>query len=175
MKGFVMVLEIKAPNALSIPKIFLAGSIDQGKAEEWQKTVVNDLKNLEANLIVFNPRRDEWDSSWVDGDSRLKNQIYWELKYLKESNIIFYYFDPKGQAPVTMLEFGKYIGDSSKKLIVVCPDGFWRKANVVQTALFYGHDKVFNSLDEGIIELRAYLNTWFRSDFVVSAPQTNLA
>lgn len=56
--------EIKAPNKISDAghTIFLAGSIEMGKAENWQDKVVRLLKDKE--VIIFNPRRDDWDSSW---------------------------------------------------------------------------------------------------------------
>ena len=66
--------EIKAPAPLkcsgaSAPlswsngkSIFLAGSIEMGIAESWQEKVVQELKN--EPVIILNPRRDDWDSSW---------------------------------------------------------------------------------------------------------------
>ena len=55
-------IEIKAP-IRTMKTVFLAGSIDMGSAVNWQKQVVDALK--EENVVVYNPRRDDWDSSWV--------------------------------------------------------------------------------------------------------------
>lgn len=38
------------------------------------------------------------------------------------------YFAPKTKAPITLLELGLFA--ASKKLLVCCPEGFWRKGNV---------------------------------------------
>jgi len=64
---------IKAPNKLIFdePKsIFLAGSIEMGKAENWQERVTKELKKFD-NVVIFNPRRDDWDSTW---EQKIDNQ-----------------------------------------------------------------------------------------------------
>ena len=43
--------------------VFLAGSIEMGKAEDWQARVGNLF--LEQNYNVFNPKREDWDASWI--------------------------------------------------------------------------------------------------------------
>jgi len=48
---------------LEIPSVFLAGSIETGKATDWQTDMGNFLSA--RGFAVFNPRRDEWDASWV--------------------------------------------------------------------------------------------------------------
>ena len=68
-------LEVKAPNSyLLIPRqqrVFLAGSIEMGKAENWQTRLVDSLKEREG--LILNPRRDDWDSlgSRLNGNCRL--------------------------------------------------------------------------------------------------------
>jgi len=58
---------IKAPEPLDFdrtrPSVFLAGSIEQGAAEDWQTTVVTALQD--CNITILNPRRDAWDASWL--------------------------------------------------------------------------------------------------------------
>ncbi len=58
---------IKAPNTISLipfePAIFLAGSIEMGKAENWQQRIERELTKCDG--VIFNPRRDDWDSSWI--------------------------------------------------------------------------------------------------------------
>ena len=109
-------------------KIFLAGSIDQGKAIDWQ-TQISDLLSA-APITVFNPRRDDWDSSWVQdiSNEQFRYQVEWELEHMEMADKILMFYDPKGQAPITLLEMGLHATDG--KLIVCCPDGFWRKGNV---------------------------------------------
>ena len=52
----------------------------------------------------------------------------WELDKLKKASIIPMYFQPGTKSPITLLELGLFA--DSGKLIVCCPDGFWRKGNV---------------------------------------------
>jgi len=123
--------EIKAPNKINDggKTIFLAGSIEQGTAERWQDEVIKLLKD-EKDVIVFNPRRDNWDSSWVQdiSNKQFKEQVEWELKAQEHADKILMYFDPKTKSPISLLELGLYA--DSGKLIVVCPKGFWKKGNV---------------------------------------------
>ena len=123
-------VEIKAPNNLEIvgTTIFLAGSIEMGTAENWQEIVV---KRFETHLITFfNPLRDEWDSSWKQEqkETKFNEQVNWEMNNLEDCDIIFMYFDPGTKSPISLLELGLHA--SSGKMIVVCPNGFWRKGNV---------------------------------------------
>ena len=41
--------------------VFLAGSIENGKADDWQKDIVEYINNYfsEYNINIFNPRRDD--------------------------------------------------------------------------------------------------------------------
>jgi hypothetical protein len=43
--------------------VFLAGSIEMGKAEDWQKKLEGICDDF--GYDVLNPRRDDWDSSWT--------------------------------------------------------------------------------------------------------------
>jgi hypothetical protein len=123
-------------------QIFLAGSIEMGVANGWQESVAGKLeqaiKNLPVGegaiggdqLVLLNPRRDDWGSSWqpVREDPHFRQQVRWELSSLDQANWILMYFDPATKSPISLLELGLHA--SSGKLVVVCPDGFWRKGNV---------------------------------------------
>ena len=110
------------------PSVFLAGSIEMGKAEDWQKTVENELKDFE--ITIFNPRRDDWDSSWTQEQSnpQFNHQVNWELNKFESCHIIFMYFSPETQSPISLLELGRFAGRGN--VVVCCPKGFWRKGNV---------------------------------------------
>lgn len=144
-------IEIQAPNDLKTKDgyktIFLAGSIEMGKAEEWQKKIVDSLKK--KPYIFFNPRRDDWDSSWgqTKDDVNFTTQVTWELKALEAADYIVMYFDPETQSPISLLEMGLHA--RSGKLIVICPNGFWKKGNVDVTADFY-NVKQLDSIDKFI-------------------------
>lgn len=151
-------IEVKAPNkaptSLGI-HIFLAGSIEMGVAEAWQERIVNDLRDEEG--MLFNPRRDNWDSSWkqTKTNPQFSEQVNWELDYLTQSDLVIFYFDPGTKSPVTLMELGYMIGLGKMEIVVCCPDGFWRKGNV--EILCDGHNvPVVNTYDELIIKVKAY-------------------
>ncbi|MCE6959587.1 nucleoside 2-deoxyribosyltransferase domain-containing protein [Cereibacter sphaeroides] len=52
--------------ALDLPArrtLFLAGSIDMWRAGDWQADIARALQDLD--VVIYNPRRSSWDSSWV--------------------------------------------------------------------------------------------------------------
>lgn len=128
---------IQAPNRVDWEApitIFLAGSIEMGVAEDWQNEAIDLFKKLlpkglQSKVQILNPRRDDWDSTWerTYEDPQFSQQVRWELKSLQESDYILMYFDPGTKSPITLLELGLFVG---KNLIVVCPEGYWRKGNV---------------------------------------------
>lgn len=136
--------EIQSPNKpdidLDTPSIFLAGSIgcldSGGQAEDWQKTVCELLKD--EDVILYNPRRLDWDSSWKQSiyDLNFLEQVEWELDKLEESHYIFMYFDPNTKSPISLLELGLHA--NSKRILVCCPNGFWRQGNVDIVCVRYG-------------------------------------
>jgi len=132
-------IEIQAPHHLKLKHgyttIFLAGSIEMGKAEEWQKKIITSVPN--KPLIFFNPRRDDWDSSWaqIPTDEGFREQVEWELEALEVADYIVMYFDPKTISPVSLIEFGLHAKE--EKLIMICPEGYFKKGNIDITCEFY--------------------------------------
>lgn len=127
-------IEIKPPSLLPDTtdtrlKIFLAGSIEMGVAIDWQSKLVEELKTVK-DIIILNPRRDEWDPSWEQSitNPEFKAQVNWELDALSIADLIVVYFDENTKSPITMLEFGQYY--QSGKMIVACPKGFYRRGNL---------------------------------------------
>jgi hypothetical protein len=142
-------IEIQAPNELITKNgyisVFLGGSIEMGKAEDWQKVLIKALSDKQ--IIFLNPRRNDWDSTWEQTitNPEFKLQVTWELTALEFSDIIVMYFDPNTKSPISLLELGLHA--KSKKLIVFCPEGFWRKGNVDIVCEKYGITQV-DSVDE---------------------------
>ena len=108
--------------------VFLAGSIDMGSAEDWQACIATALQD--TDLTLLNPRRDHWDSSWEQrlSNPQFREQVEWELDAQEQAAMIAMYFAPSSQAPISLLELGLFA--DSGKLVVCCPDGYWRKGNV---------------------------------------------
>ena len=123
--------QIQAPNPIPTKgfSIFLAGSIEMGVAENWQTRIIKEFEDWD-DILFLNPRRDDWDSSWIQSidNPQFNEQVNWELNAMELANMIVMYFDPTTKSPISLLELGLH--SKSKKMIVCCPDGFWRKGNV---------------------------------------------
>jgi hypothetical protein len=97
-------------------------------AKPWQCRVVSFFRDRE-DVVILNPRRDEWDASWkqVKSNKNFRQQVEWELEGLEAANIILMYFDPATKSPISLLELGLF---HKCNIHIVCPSGFWRKGNV---------------------------------------------
>jgi hypothetical protein len=119
------------PAAWSAPAsahvVFLAGSIEMGTATDWQSELVAALPE---NVVALNPRRAEWDSSWRQSieEPNFREQVEWELDGLDRASTIAMWFAPETRAPITLLELGLHA--RSGKLVIGCPEGFWRRGNI---------------------------------------------
>lgn len=146
---------IKPPTAIDLdsdkPAVFLAGSIEMGKAEDWQKKVEIAVQDLEVTIL--NPRRDNWDSSWVQSidNAVFREQVEWELQGLEMATYRIFHFEAGTQSPITLMELGlcAMFGNN----IVHCADGFWRKGNVDVLCARYGIAQASN-LEAAIAWLR---------------------
>jgi hypothetical protein len=126
--------EIKPPQSIvkncniNYKKIFLAGTIEMGNSEDWQSKLSNVLSD--RPYTVLNPRRADWDSSWTQEfeNPQFYQQVTWELNALDKADIIILYLLPDSKSPISLMELGLYA--NSGKLLVCCPNGFWRKGNV---------------------------------------------
>lgn len=123
--------------------VFLAGSIETGAAEQWQQKIEHALQGME-NICILNPRRDDWDSSWKQetGDPQFNEQVNWELSAMERADLIVFYFSPETRSPVSMLELGLFA--RSGRIVVCCPEGFWRKGNVDIVCERYNVEQINN-------------------------------
>jgi hypothetical protein len=140
-----------------IGDVFLGGSIEMGLAEPWQERLVNEFNDTDIRFL--NPRRDDWDSSWVQEASnpQFAEQVNWELDALEYSDLIVFYFDPTTKSPITLMELGLSVAGYGN-VIVCCPDGFWRKGNVEIVCQRYGI-KMVNNFNELVIEVKKFAKT----------------
>lgn len=140
-----MAIEIKAPEPWARGKftIFLAGAIDQNKAEDWQTQIVEALADYD--VLILNPRRDDWDSSWEQSasDPQFREQVVWEQQGLEEADFRTFVLLDESKAPITLLELGENI---DRPGAVCCEPEYYRKGNVdISSAL--NEMPVFESLD----------------------------
>lgn len=125
-----MITVIEAPNKIPIqyrhwPKLFLAGSIEMGAAKDWQSKVIKELEssNLKHDLLILNPRRKDWDSSWKQDidNPQFRKQVNWELNMLEDADLVIFNFDPNTKSPVTLMELGFMVGiDLTHCIVLYC-------------------------------------------------------
>lgn len=118
------------------PSVILYGAIQSDPAKDWQTSLAASISDLPIDIL--NPRRDDWDSSWIEDISfpKFKEQVEWEMDYAKVADVIIFYFASGTLTPITLLELGMYAG--SGKAIVCCPEGFYKRGNVQMVCLRYG-------------------------------------
>jgi hypothetical protein len=133
------------------PSVFLAGSIEMGEAEDWQVEVTKKLDG--TGVVIFNPRRDDWDSSWVQdiSNDNFNEQVNWELDHLSAADQIILYFHPDTKAPISLLELGLHAPEG--KMVVCCPPGYWRRGNV-QIVCDRFNIPLYDRLDDVIEEVK---------------------
>ncbi|TPG33389.1 nucleoside 2-deoxyribosyltransferase domain-containing protein [Flavobacterium pectinovorum] len=139
----------ETPLQSDLKTIFLAGSIEMDTAINWQKRCEEMLQD---HYIIFNPRREQWDSSWSQTieNKNFKEQVDWELNALEKADLIIMYFAGNTKSPISLLEFGLYA--QSNKMKVVVEENFWRKGNVDIVCDRYSIEQ-FKTLEELIENL----------------------
>jgi hypothetical protein len=134
--------------------IFLAGSIEQNTADNWQEEIIQNIDHQYINIL--NPRRKDWDSSWKEDilNPNFNEQVNWELQGLERADLIVMYFDPLTKSPVSLLELG--LSANSGKIVVCCPAGYWKKGNVDIVCKKYAIPQI-----DSLTELITYLKNKF--------------
>lgn len=145
-----MAIVIKAPDPLPIedvPTLFLAGTIDNGASDDWQSYVTNEM--MDNQIVLLNPRRDEWDSSWEQSirNPQFRQQVEWELNALERATAILMYIAPNSLSPTSLLEMGLHA--TSDKMVVVCPGPYWRQGNIEVVSAQY-QIPLYDNLKDGL-------------------------
>ena len=124
-----------------------------GVAINWQLEVEKHFEKF-SDITLYNPRRDDWDSSWGQTieDQNFVGQVDWELEKLEDADFIFFFFDPNTKSPISLIEFGMYVRCNPEKLVVCCPDGFWKKGNLQVTGKKYGVE-IYDDLQTALSKL----------------------
>lgn len=113
-----------------MPSLFLAGSIEMGKAIDWQQEVIDALR---TDRTIFNPRRADWDASWKQdiNNPQFYEQVTWELDHLSTASVVLFRFVAGTMSPISLLELGLVAASPRlARIIVWCDEGFWRKGNI---------------------------------------------
>ena len=143
---------IQAPSDL-VPNpdeisIFLAGSIEMGKANPWHNAVASQIARRTNQPIAFyNPRRTEDFTPDME-----EEQIKWEQERLTSCDYIFMHIQGDTKSPISLLEFGEFIGTG--KLFIDVPKDFYRYNNILLTAEQAGFpNRVSNDIDANIAKI----------------------
>jgi hypothetical protein len=120
--------------------VFLAGSIENGAAEDWQGVVVAALRHAPGTLL--NPRRTDWAEIPPPNieSPQLVEQIGWELDAIEACDVVAFHFCAGTLSPIAMLELGLVAKD--KDVVVSCAADFWRRPNVLSVCNRYGLQQV---------------------------------
>ncbi|KAI5460448.1 hypothetical protein BGZ63DRAFT_387257 [Mariannaea sp. PMI_226] len=116
------------PGQFKWPSIFLAGTISAPGEPDWREDVSKALAY--QPLVIFNPKRDDWDSTWKESlsDSRWAEQIQWELDMQDQATIVAVFFDATTDAPTSLSEMG--LAARAGKLIACALDGYSKRGYV---------------------------------------------
>lgn len=125
--------------------IFLAGSIDYMLPSIWREKVIekSDDKN-----IFFDPTNKDYQQL---NEKEMIDHIEWELNAMSLADKILLNFLPASLSPISLVEFGLYV--SSKKLIVICPKGFYQSRYIHKLCKEYNATCYFD-LNKAIKELQ---------------------
>jgi hypothetical protein len=140
-----------------VESIFLAGTIDMGNSIDWQEQVTHFIEDFTElhDVTIYNPRRDDWDSSWKQtiDDPQFNHQVTWELTCLEKADLVVMYFGSNSKSPISLLELGLF----KHKVLCYCPDDFYRKGNVDMVGDRYGFP-IYNDLTKFLLELENRLS-----------------
>jgi hypothetical protein len=140
--------------SITRPAVILYGSVLSDPDKDWQTSLSSWLSDLPIDIL--NPRRDDWDSSWVEDISfpKFKEQVDWEMDHATIADVIVFNFVPGSLSPISLLELGMHAGTG--KVVVCCPEGFYKRGNVQMVCLRYGID-MFDTPEELETKVRARL------------------
>src|SRR5258708_2912959 len=125
-----MTTTILPPNSIDVYgyRVFLAGAIDMGAAENWQNHVIESLSDL-PDLVLINPRRERFTPDTLD------EQIDWELDALENANLILMWLPGTSLAPVSLFEAGLYW--KAHNFIIGAGRDYYRRRNLEITGNRY--------------------------------------
>ncbi|GAB1315465.1 hypothetical protein MFIFM68171_05675 [Madurella fahalii] len=124
------------PHVSGLKSVFLAGTTSGTSGPSWRERLAAALSDLP--VIVFNPFRADWDSSWREDVTfaPFQEQVEWELEMQERADVVVVYFGPGTDAPISLLELG--LCARSNKAIVACHRDYRKRGNVEIVCKRYG-------------------------------------
>ena len=144
--------------------VFLGGGITG--CWDWQTRAVTllNLKYAAAqtaakrplrDLVILNPRRASFP---MDDVNAAREQIAWEHENLHKADVHAFFFASTSQSeqPITLFEYGYWLGQPKSELVVGIEPGFLRRQDVeIQTVLERDDVVIHDTLDavcDGVIK-----------------------
>jgi hypothetical protein len=133
-------------------KLFLAGGITN--CPDWQAELIEKMKAekkeydkyLLDQVTVLNPRRKNFP---IDDPNASVEQITWEYKGLRESDIIVFWFSKGSLNPIVLYELGKHGTSQPTKIVIGCDEEYERISDVeIQTKLARPEQEIVYNLDK---------------------------
>lgn len=123
-------------------RCFLAGGITN--CRNWQNEVIEQLKKLETendltDLVIFNPRRENFDINKI----KAEDQIKWQFVNIEKCHLFSMFFcgGTDSPQPICFFEYGKQLVERRERLgelIVTVEKDFVRLEDVyIQTNLMF--------------------------------------
>lgn len=113
--------------------IFLGGGISN--CPDWQKEMIQRFKTYPDDLILVNPRRENFD---VSNPKESEFQIDWEHHHLSFSSAVLFWFPYHTLCPITLYELGMQAG-MQNTFFVGCHPAYARKFDVEHQLILAGH------------------------------------
>ena len=104
------------------------------KGVVWCPTTKNGTWVAYRNGIPFITGNSSWKQEI--GNAQFREQVEWELKGLEDASLISLCLTKDSKAPISLLELGLHV--MSGRVVVCCPEGYWRKGNVDVVCSRYG-------------------------------------
>ena len=147
-------ITVVTPPSLYLPteglKIFLAGSVCNGNAPDWQSMAVSTIQmsSGEEPLTIYNPRR-------PSGEFLPENEVEqaaWTISMLNASDYIILHLTGDTGSPISTLELGLFI--NSPKLHLSIDDSYSRKEIVEIHYNYFGIGQIYERLEESIMAIQ---------------------
>ena len=138
------------------PWLFLAGAIDQDRAERWQDLVIADCREVAGTIL--NPRRDGWDPTWNQSldNPHFAGQVAWELEGLEQADVIICWLPATAQARISLMKIGLHARGG--RLLIGCATGFHSRGNVLAVGQRFGVP-VLDTLPDLVVAAKQRLAT----------------
>ena len=132
------------PPSLFVPrsglKIFLAGSIGNGDAPDWQNDISSYIEKnwTEEDITIYNPRRPGEFLPEMESE-----HAAWTMSMISLADFILLYLTGDSGSPISTLELGMFIGDP--RLFLSINDDYIRKEVVEYHYNVFGIGQLYDN------------------------------